>query len=299
MKLNTAERALAFAILSDFVMAFPIIGLGFLSGSAAATSEAFRAILLYAIDIFSFCILFAINRHKFSRFEFGVEKIQIFVQIAIAAGVCFSIYFVGAKIIGHFAGDGALPNFLFCILFAIFSTINVGVNSLNLSNMLAEYRVKRSIILRGQIKNRTIMLVSSVVATISAASVLIPDRLIFDIIDTIGAVVVLAVMLTTAARLLGPGLLSLLDAPMADRDKLHIFAEIADRFDHWDSIAFIRTRHVGHSDYAQVGLVFERSVTTAEAVAICRQIEEGIQKRLESSFVSVFPVSGRKGQEMN
>lgn len=294
---DKAERVMLYAFLMDLLMAFPIIGLGFLSGSAAAGSEAARAILLWAIDIFSFGMLLAVNRHRFSQFEFGIEKVQILVQVVIAIGMCASVVFIGGRVVESLTQDSAPPDYLLCVVFAVFSYINVMVNFVALRRLKAEEKEKPSIILRGQIKNRSIMELSSVVATISAAAVVIPDPEVFAYIDSIGALIVLCVIVYTMVQMMRSSVMTLLDAPIEEGEKLLVFREIAERFDQWSSIAFVRTRRLGYSKYVEIGLCFDEAVPLAEALATCRDIEAGIRGRVDKVFVTVFPASEPTAEE--
>jgi divalent metal cation (Fe/Co/Zn/Cd) transporter len=288
--LSSAERTLLFASLADFCMAAPLLTTGFLSGSASASSEAVRGILLWSIDLFSLSMLLLVNRHRFSQFEFGIEKIQIAVQVVIALGMCVSIAFISARIWHGLAEGAHPPNYLVTVMFTVVSYVNVVVNVVALRKMVASDRLKPSLILRGQIKNRTVMLVSSVVATLSAATVILPDPVIFAYIDSIGAIVVLAVIVYTMVQMLRFSILTLLDAPIEEKEKLYVFREIAERFDLWSSIAFVRTRRLGYSKYIEVGLTFDDSLPMQEALGHCRAIEEGIHRSVDHAFVRVFPV---------
>lgn len=290
MRLSSTEKVMISAALMDTAIAVPLLVLGLLSGAASATSEAIRSVLLTCIDIFSLSILLAVNRRKFDHFEFGVEKIQILVQIIIAIGMCLSVVFIGRKIYLAFATDDHLPNYLFCVVFALFSYVNVLINVFNLRRMVRQERAAPSLIVRGQIKNRIVMLVSSVVATLSAAAVIIPDAKLFALVDAVGALLVLSVIVYTMVRMLGSGVLTMLDAPIEEREKLYVLREIAERFDLWASIAFVRTRRLGHGKYVEVGLVFDDATPMQQALAACRAVEEGIRRNLQNALVRVFPV---------
>jgi divalent metal cation (Fe/Co/Zn/Cd) transporter len=272
-------------------MGIPLMALGFLSGSASAASEGIRGILLWSIDLFSLSMLLLVNRHRFSRFEFGVEKIQIAVQIVIALGMCISIAFISAKIWTGLTTGAHPPNYLITVFFTIVSYINVVVNVVALRKLIAAERAKASLILRGQIKNRMVMLTSSVAATISAACVILPDPEIFRYIDSVGAIVVVSVIIYTMVNMMRTSIMTLLDAPIEEREKLYVFREIAQCFDLWSSIAFVRTRRIGYSKYVEVGLVFDHSLPMQDALAVCLEIEEGIHRSLDNAFVRVFPVA--------
>lgn len=289
MRLSLDERALVRAFFADLAMAVPIIGLGFMSGSASGTGEAIRATLLYVIDIFSLTILLAINRRKFSQFEFGLEKIQILVQIAIAAGMGLSAVFIGSRIIANLTTDIETPNYVICLLFAGFSYINVMINVACLRGMVRANRSDGSIILRSQIRNRIIMLASSVAVTISTAAVVIPDPELFALIDSIGAIFVLGAILYTMVTMLTSSVLTLLDAPIDERDKLVVVREIVDQFDNWSSVPFIRTRRVGYHKYIEIGLSFDDGAPLQTAFETCRAVEDAIKQKVEHAFVSVFP----------
>ena len=290
MRLSPTERVMVSAALMDCAIAVPLLVLGLLSGAASAASEAIRTVLLTCIDIFSLSILLAVNRKKFSGFEFGIEKLQIFVQIVIAVGMCISIVFIGGKVYAAFASDDHIPNYVLCVVFALFSYVNVLINAFNLRRMVRQEKAAPSLIVRGQIKNRMVMLTSSVVATISAAAVIIPDAKLFALIDATGAVVVLSVIVYTTVRMLKAGVLTLLDAPIEERDKLYVFRELTERFDAWDSIAFVRTRRLGYIKYVEVGLTFDSAKPLETVLAACQAMEQGIRGRVDQAFVRVFPV---------
>ena len=290
MALSQAERTLLFAATADLCMAAPLLSLGFLSGSASAASESIRGILLWSIDIFSLTMLLLVNRHRFSRFEFGIEKVQIAVQVVIALGMCISIAFIAVRVWEGLTESVRPPNYLLTVFFAVVSYVNMVVNIVALRRMIASERAKPSLIIRGQIKNRSVMLISSVVATLSAGCVILPDPVIFAYIDSIGALIVLCVILYTMVNMMRFSIMTLLDAPIEEREKLYVFREIAERFDLWSSIAFVRTRRVGFSKYVEVGLVFDENLSMQEALATCQAMEQGILRSLDNAFVRVFPV---------
>lgn len=291
--LSQAERTLLYTSIADLVLNIPLLSLGFLSGSASATSEAVRGILLWSIDLFSLGMLMLVNRRRFSQFEFGVEKVQIAVQVVIAIGMCISIVFIGTRVWAGLTGAAYPPNYLICVFFTVASYVNMLVNIVALRKILEADHGKPSLILRGQIKNRSVMLISSVVATICAGTVIIPDPEIFRIMDSIGAIVVLCVIVYTMVQMMRFSILTLLDAPIEEREKLLVFREIAGHFDRWASIAFVRTRRLGYSKYIEIGLTFEDSTPMPAALETCREMEEAIRASIEHAFVAVFPVADR------
>lgn len=291
MNLATSERVLLRAILIDACLAVPLLGTGFLSGAASALSESIRAILLYAIDIFSFCMLLAVNRRRFAQFEFGLEKIQIMVQLTIALAMCVSLSFIFSRVWTEITEPSVAPNYLYSLMFAAIGYVNTIVNVQVLRGMIREYRATRSMILKGQVKNRTVMTAGSVVATLSCSAVLIPDIYIFKLVDIIGATVVMLVIVHTVVRLVGGGVVALLDAPMEEEDKFLVLREVVERYEDWGTLVFLRTRRIGHKRYAEVGLSFGAGTATARALAVCREIEQVIHEKLTDVFVQVYPVA--------
>ena len=214
MRLSPPERALTLAVVADVFTATPLIILGFLSGSASALSEAIRNGLGLLISLFALVMMLAINRRKFSQFEFGVEKIQILVQIIIVFGIAVSAFAMGERIAQNVTTGREAPSYVFCLLFAAVSYVNVLENTYLAIRLVREQKHAPSIILQGQIKNRFIMLASSVAATISTAAIVVNDPSLFLVIDTIGACIVLGVTLYIMVNMLKSGVLTLLDAPI-------------------------------------------------------------------------------------
>lgn len=291
MKLSPAEKVMATACLADFAINIPLIALAALSGSASAMTETVRGVLLSNIDVLSLAVFLAVNRRRFSRFEFGLEKIQILVQIVIALAMCISIYFIAGKIWHTAFENAAPPNYLFSVLFSFFAYINFTINFTMLRGMLREYRAQPSVILRSQLKNRLVMTISSAVATLCCFAVVIPDAYVVKLIDIGGALVVLTVICLTMVRLLGGGLLVMLDAPIAEDDKFLVLRKVVERYDDWGTLQFLRTRRLGHRSYAEVGLSFEPGTRTEQALAVCADIETAIQAEVPGLFVSVYPVT--------
>jgi divalent metal cation (Fe/Co/Zn/Cd) transporter len=289
MALNRTERVLLTGVLLDSGIAIPLCAIGFLSGSASATTESVRTILLVSIDVFSLAVMMAINRRRFTRFEFGLEKLQIMVQLVIAAAMSITMVFLAAKIWQHLFGLVPQPNYLFCLVFAGFSYLNVVINAGMLRQLLRQLRDSPSLILRGQIKNRTIMLTSSVAATFASAFVIVPDPILVNWVDTAGAVVVFAIILFTVVNLLRGGVLSLLDAPIDEREKFGIYGEVLAHFDEWDELAFLRTRRVGHQKYVEIGLVFPGERPLEAALAVCGRIEARVRAKVDNVMIAVRP----------
>ena len=290
MRLSPAEKVMATACLADFLINIPLIALAALSGSASAMTETVRGVLLSNIDLLSLAVFLAVNRRRFSRFEFGLEKIQILVQIVIALAMCISIFFIAGKIWRTAFEDAAPPNYLFSLLFSFFAYINFTINFTMLRGMLRAHRAQPSVILRSQLKNRLVMTISSAVATLCCFAVVLPDDYLVILIDIAGALVVLAVICLTMVRLLGGGLLVLLDAPIAEPDKFRILRAVVERYEDWGTLRFLRTRRLGHRSYAEVGLSFDPGTSTARALAVCGEIEAAIAADLPNHFVAVYPV---------
>lgn len=289
MVLNRTEKLLLTGLLLDTGISVPLCVIGFLSGSASATTEAVRTLLLESIDLFSLIVMMAINRHRFARFEFGLEKLQIMVQLVISTSMAITMIFLAGKIWQHMFGIAAQPNYLFCLVFAGFSYVNVAINVGMLRRLLRQVRDNPSLILRGQVKNRTIMLASSVAATFASAFVIVPDPVLVNWVDTLGAVVVFAIIFFTVVSMLRGGVLSLLDAPIDEREKLGIYGEVLAHFDEWDQLAFLRTRRVGHQKYVEVGLVFAGERPLEAALAVCGRIEERVRAKVDNVMIAVRP----------
>ncbi len=293
MRLSPPERALTLAVVADVFTATPLIILGFLSGSASALSEAIRNGLGLLISLFALVMMLAINRRKFSQFEFGVEKIQILVQIIIVFGIAVSAFAMGERIAQNVTTGREAPSYVFCLLFAAVSYVNVLENTYLAVRLVREQKRAPSIILQGQIKNRFIMLASSVAATISTAAIVVNDPSLFLVIDTIGACIVLGVTLYIMVNMLKSGVLTLLDAPIDEQDKLLVVREIVENFDRWASITTIRTRRLGYTKYIEIGLCFDDGTSMGAALEACGVIEDGIRRNVDNAFVAVFPAEHR------
>lgn len=287
--LSPPERALTLAVVADIFTATPLVALGFLSGSASALSEGLRTGLGFLIGLFALIVMLAINRRRFSQFEFGVEKIQILVQIVIVFGIALSAFAMAERIIQNVTTGRDTPSYVFCLLFAAFSYINFLENAYLAVRLVREYRLAPSIILQGQIKNRFIMLVSSVAATISTAAIVVNDPSLFLVIDTIGACIVLTVTVFTMFDMLKSGVLTLLDAPIDEHDKLLVIREVVEHFDRWSSVTTIRTRRLGYTKHIEIGLCFDEGTSMGQALETCGAIEEGIRGKIGNALVAVFP----------
>lgn len=290
MRLSPPERTLLGVILLDIAMNTPRIGLGLLSGSASAIGDAMRLVLFMTISAFSLTIMMAINRRKFSQFEFGLEKLQIMVQIVIGLGMGFSALFIATRIVTNLTSGGEVPNYVFTLLFALASYISVNLNIVCLVRMIRANRQNPSIIMHSQIRKRWVAVISTSTVTMSTAAVVIPDPALFTLIDSIGAAIVLCAIVYTAVDMLTSGVLTLLDAPIEERNKLIVIRQIVDHFDLWSSIGFIRTRRLGYNRYIEIGLCFDEQTPVREALRRCQTIKNGIIGHIDHAFVSVFPI---------
>lgn len=291
MKLNATERVLLAGILLDILISIPLVLFGFMSGAATAMAEAIRGVLLTSIDIFSLAVMLAINRHRFSRFEFGLEKIEILVQIVIALSMTLSLVFVGDRILSRMLEPGVQPSYLFSLVFASVCYVNLTINFTMFRAQRRALRLRPSLILRGQVKNRLIMLVGSAVATLASFAVVIPDRTVFTYIDIFGALVAFAVIAYTVVRLLRGGILSLIDAPIDETEKLGIYRKVVEHYEDWDELVYLRTRRIGHQSYVEIGLAFDPERPLDSALKSCRQIEEAVRGAMQNVFVSVRPAA--------
>lgn len=284
------KRAIVIGIVADLALFPPFTTTAFLSGSASAFTEGVRGALLLAIDFLSFALLAALNRRKATRFEFGLEKIQVVVQIVIAIAMCFSLVLVGHRIAERLEGSGPPPDYVLCLVFAGLCYVNLLINVWMLKAVTVENSRNPSVILSSQIRNRKVMMIASVVATLTTALVLIPDGEVFRWADVIGAIIVALVLAWNIRRLLGSGMLALLDAPMSEPEKLHVFRAVVAHHDEWDTLQFLRTRSIGHTKYVEVGLSFAAGTPVKRALAVTAAVEASILREVSNAVVSVYSV---------
>ena len=211
------ERALFKAALLDFACVGMLLTLGIGADSLTNLAEGIRGGLMALVDVVALVVLRQLHRGTLTGFDFGTGKIEQLVGIAIALSLLAGAAWVGGDavntaMLGHSA---ATP--LGLSLAAVSGAINFFVNVVAWENVRQAALGRPSAIMNAQLRARTTKLLSSVMVQIAMTiAAFAKDPVIVAVADSVGALLVCAVMARAAWELLARAIPELLDRSTGD-----------------------------------------------------------------------------------
>jgi divalent metal cation (Fe/Co/Zn/Cd) transporter len=277
------EHALLKAALLDFATVGMLLTIGIGADSLTNLAEGIRGGLMTLTDVVALTVLRRLHRGSLAGFDFGTGKIEQLVGIGIALSLLGGAVWVGKDAVetamkGH---SDATP--LGLSLAAVSGAINFFVNIIAWENVRQAARGRPSAIMHAQLRARTTKLLCSVVVQITmTVAALAKDPVIVAGADSLGALLVCAVMARAAWELAAQAVPELLD-----RSANHIagpaLQRAADALPEGFCLQSFRSRGTPHAFVLEVALACAPGTDVAAA--------QRAEHSLASSLADLLPES--------
>jgi divalent metal cation (Fe/Co/Zn/Cd) transporter len=248
------EASVQFALILDSVVFVAYFLAAIFSGSVTMVAELVRAVLMYALEIFALLVMRRIHRGRTAIFEFGAGKLEQLVNMLIAAGMFAGAVWIVFDVVDTIQGDRAIGTPAGFALVAVLAAFNVYENLLAWDAVRRAAQSGGSVIMTGQLRTRTVKLVSSfvVMGTLTVAALAI-DPVVIATADIAGALFVAGFIIQTAREMLRAGLPDLIDRSVQEDFQVAINRMLARHFNEYERLDRVRTRRSGESSVV-VGL---------------------------------------------
>lgn len=281
------ESAILYTCLADVGIEALLIVVSLLTLSLTLLSEALRGALTLTIDLYTLVVLRAVHRGRLRRFRFGIGKAEQICNLAIAAAMLFSGFWIAHRVVETvvFAAIGTATPFGLATAAAV-NAINLAINGLGWLAMAAAATHGDSAIYRGQLRARAVKAASSaILQTTMTAAALAKDPVVSAWLDGLGATFVAVVMVAIGAKMIAEALPDLLDHPVPESTREEIEAALVSAGILREELVRIRTRCAGSAP--QVELTLAGAGSLADYSRRAAGIEGRIRDRLGDADVSV------------
>jgi len=294
---HAEERSIFLAILADCVIAAAMVQVGLFGGSFTMLAESLRAWLMLAIEIFSFVVMRRIHRGVLSGFEFGHGKLEQLASLSIAAGMFGGAVWIGFGVLDIIAGGRPLGTPFGLALAAMLGAVNTCTNVIAWDTMRRAARSGGSIILRAQLRARSVKLFSSlfVQATMTVAAVSLND-VIVTWADAIGSAFVAGFMVINAVEMMRSGLTDLLDRTVEEETQIAVNRALAWHFKDYDRLDRVRSRRAGEQVFIEIALGFDGNLALGEADRRAETLKATLNEEIRRADISILispsPIAG-------
>jgi cation diffusion facilitator family transporter/anti-anti-sigma factor len=299
---HAKERSIFLAILADTVLTAAMIQVGLVGGSFTILAEALRASLMLAIEIFSFVVMRRIHRGVLSGFEFGHGKLEQVASLSIAAGMFGGAVWIALGVLDIIAGEKPLGTPFGLALAAMLGAVNTCVNVVAWDVMRRAARSGGSVIMRAQLRARTVKLFSSlfVQATMTVAAVSLND-VIVAWADAIGSAFVAGFIVINAVEMMRSGLPDLLDRTVEDEVQMAVNRALARHFKGYDRLDRVRSRRAGEQVFIEIALGFDGNLALGEADRRAEALKTTLNEEIRADISILIsphpmPLSARSGE---
>lgn len=286
------ERSVTFAVSLDFGMLVTFIVVSVVTGALTTIAVTVRGGLMLCIEIFALHIMKRVHRGRTAAFEFGSGKLEQVVNLLLGLSMLIGGLWivVGALDLIRGTGDIASPGGYAAA--AVFASFNTWENAIAWDAVRRAARGGGSLIMAGQLQVRRVKLMSSLLeqATLTVAAVSL-DRVVSAWADAAGAILVVGVILHTAAGMLRAGLPDLLDQSVNEETQVAINRMLAKHFEDYDRLDRVRTRRSGDVVYAEVALAFRADLTNAEVNRRIDAMKASLREEIPGADVSILAAS--------
>jgi divalent metal cation (Fe/Co/Zn/Cd) transporter len=285
------ERAMTLGISTGLVFGLGMVATGVWSHSLTLFADSIRAVLLTSLDCCVFVVLRRIHRQQLSGFEYGHGKLEVLLNLLVAAGLILAALGLAELSAIHWSQPAQPPPFGLQVAFAI-AAANAAQNVWIFGLLRRAARDGTSIIIAGQIRARVTKLVSSLAATFAIlASWLLQGEAAGRIADLFGAAVVVLVMLWTAFHMIEAALPHLLDRILDEPQQAAINRVLIRHFHAYDALLYVRTRRSGNVMFVDIGLGYEAQRSMGEVDQINQAITGELKALIPGAQVMITAVA--------
>ena len=249
------EEAVLYTALADLAAVFLAATLAITTQSLALLSEAIRGGLMLIIEFYAFFILRAVHRDRLGKFRFDIGKLEQMCNLAIGASLVLSGLWIVQHVIQSLLFDQAAATPLGLATAAVIGAINLAINALGWFAMISAARSDGSAIFKGQLRARTVKLLSTLVVqkTMTIAA-LAKDPMIAAGLDGLGASFVAVLIVAIGFKMVWGCLPDLLDRSVPESIAAEIEAILDKAGITSAEIARIRTRRAGSFPHIELTL---------------------------------------------
>ena len=259
------ERSVLVAILLDAMIWCLYMTVGLIGGSLTIIAEAIRGGLLILVESYALLVLRRIHRGDVAGLDFGTGKLEQLCNMLIAAGMVGGALWIAHGTAGLIVAGHSEATPLGLALGACLCAFN------NYCNFIAWDGVRRaaaaapSVIMQAQVRIRLTKLLSSLAVQVSiTVAALATDPVVVAWADALGALVVTAVIMVTAIRLLRAGLPDLLDRSVDATTRSAVEQTLEAHRADFVALRRIRSRRSGSTVFVEVTAGFDPALPLAE-----------------------------------
>ncbi len=255
-ELRRQERLIQAITLTEFLVAAMLLWSAAATSSLSQLGEALRAAFFLVVEIYALVMFMAINRGRFTRFEYGTHKLELTVWLIFGIALLAGSAFMMDRTLGVVIGVRAAADQRNLIVAALVSGLALAAYTLSLFAVRAALqRNPSSLVLAAELKLRETYFYGGLGVQLSlTAAVLSQDAILAVVFDLIGAVYLAVLKLRRGLRALAYCLPELLDAPPR-ADVRAAIEEVARQTLPVEEFAGLRTRRSGRMVAAEVILV--------------------------------------------
>lgn len=286
------ESSVEFALLADSGIIVMLILIGILGGSLTLMAETIRACLMALTEFFSLVVMWRIHRGELADLEFGTGKLEQVANTVIGAAMLGGAVWIGAQAIAMLTGERATGTPFGLTMAALIGALNLYVNFLAWGRMRAALRPDSALVMLGQLRARTVKLVSSfcvqVTMTIAALST---DDAVVAFADAIGSLFVASVIVVNALDMLVSSLADLLDRSAGRSVREAIDRALARHAGNYGELARVRSRRSGRVVFIELALRFDPRLSVAEVNRRIDVLKQSLAREIDHADISVLALA--------
>jgi divalent metal cation (Fe/Co/Zn/Cd) transporter len=283
------ERSVLAAILLDSMIWCLYMTVGLIGGSLTIIAEAVRGGLLILIESYALVVLRRVHRRDTAGLDFGTGKLEQFCNMLIAGGMIGGALWIAHGAAGLIVAGHSEATPIGLALGACLCAFN------NLCNYVAWDGVRRaardspSVIMQAQVRIRLTKLLSSLAVQVSiTAAALATDPVVVAWADALGALVVTAVIMVTAIRLLRAGLPDLLDRSVDETTRDAVLRTLEAHRADFAALQRIRSRRSGSVVFVEVTAGFDPALPLAEVDARIARMRADLAAAIAGADVTIL-----------
>lgn len=285
------ERSLLIAIVLDVGITFPQVAVAIWSGSLTMLAELVRAVLLTALEVFVFRTLQRVHRNRLPDYDFGSGKLEQFANMLVGAAMLLGAGWIALKMIGR-VNAPPLQDAAGLWAAAGMGFANLALNAYCFHALWRSGRDGTSIIINGQIQSRLAKLLASALVAIAMlvnAAADTPSTALAA--DLAGSALVVIVMVLLGGSLWRKALPHLLDRTIDENGQASINRVLAQHFDTYDALGYVRARLSGDGALVEIELRFASETPLSAAQRVVDVVSREVAELIPGARVTVVPTA--------
>jgi divalent metal cation (Fe/Co/Zn/Cd) transporter len=289
---HAEESSVQFGLVADSGLLIMMLLIALLGGSLTLLAETIRGTLMSLIDLFALVVMRRIHRGQLADLEFGTGKLEQAANTVIGAAMLGGAIWILLSALAVVAGERAIGTALGLAMAAMVGALNLYLNFLAWGRMRSALRAESSVVMLGQLRARTVKLVSSlfVLVTMTLAA-LSTDQEIVAWADAIGSLFVAVFIAVNALDMLGSGLGDLLDRSAGLAVREAIDRALARHSGDYGQVERVRSRRSGRVVFIELALRFDPSLSIAEISRRVGILKQSLGREIEHADISILALA--------